>query len=49
MSFFEGDPKHNNGNPVNQAPGHQEIELALVKLISYNRRFTLSEDGSKVY
>lgn len=30
--FFEGDPKHNNGNPVNQAPGHQEIELALVKL-----------------
>ena len=30
--FFEGDPKYNNGNPVNQAPGHQEIELALVKL-----------------
>lgn len=30
--FFEGDTKYNNGKPVNQAPGHQEIELALVKL-----------------
>lgn len=30
--FFEGDPAYNNGKPVNQAPGHQEIELALVKL-----------------
>ncbi|MDR0866008.1 MAG: glycoside hydrolase family 127 protein, partial [Candidatus Symbiothrix sp.] len=30
--FFEGDPKYNNGRPVNQAPGHEEIELALVKL-----------------
>lgn len=30
--FFEGDPAYNGGNPVNQAPGHQEIELALVKL-----------------
>lgn len=30
--FFEGDPHYNNGKPVNQAPGHQEIELALVKL-----------------
>ena len=30
--FFEGDPNYNNGIPVNQAPGHQEIELALVKL-----------------
>lgn len=30
--FFEGDPKYNGGKPVNQAPGHQEIELALVKL-----------------
>ena len=30
--FFEGDPGYNNGEPVNQAPGHQEIELALVKL-----------------
>lgn len=30
--FFEGDPNYNDGIPVNQAPGHQEIELALVKL-----------------
>lgn len=30
--FFEGDPKYNGGKPVNQAPGHEEIELALVKL-----------------
>jgi len=30
--FFEGDPDYNDGKPVNQAPGHQEIELALVKL-----------------
>ncbi|TWT42649.1 Non-reducing end beta-L-arabinofuranosidase [Botrimarina hoheduenensis] len=30
--FFEGDPEYNGGQPVLQAPGHQEIELALVKL-----------------
>lgn len=30
--FFEGDKNYNEGVPVNQAPGHQEIELALVKL-----------------
>jgi DUF1680 family protein len=30
--FFEGDPNYNNGKPVNQAPGHEELELALVKL-----------------
>lgn len=31
--FFEGgDPKYNDGKPVNQAPGHEEIELALCKL-----------------
>ncbi len=30
--FFEGDPNYNNDRPVNQAPGHQEIELALTKL-----------------
>lgn len=30
--FFEGDPAYNDGKPVNQAPGHQEIELALTKL-----------------
>jgi uncharacterized protein len=30
--FFEGDPNYNEGKPKNQAPGHEEIELALVKL-----------------
>lgn len=30
--FFEGDPKYNNGRPVLQAPGHEEIELALVRM-----------------
>lgn len=30
--FFEGDPAYNDGVPVRLAPGHQELELALVKL-----------------
>jgi DUF1680 family protein len=30
--FFIGDSNYNDGKPVNQAPGHQELELALVKL-----------------
>ncbi len=30
--FFEGDPDYNGGKPIRQAPGHQEPELALVKL-----------------
>jgi len=30
--FFEGDPNYNDGKPVNQAPGHEEPELALAKL-----------------
>lgn len=30
--FFEGDPAYNGGKPVMQAPGHEGIELALVKL-----------------
>ena len=30
--FFEGDPAYNVGKPVNQAPGHEEIELALIKM-----------------
>ncbi|CAN5406476.1 glycoside hydrolase family 127 protein [soil metagenome] len=30
--FFEGDSNYHNGQPVNQAPGHQELELALAKL-----------------
>ena len=30
--FFIGNKNYNNGKPVMQAPGHEEIELALVKL-----------------
>ena len=30
--FFEGDPNYNGGKPVMYAPGHEEIELALVKM-----------------
>lgn len=30
--FFEGDENYNGGKPINQAPGHEELELALVKL-----------------
>lgn len=30
--FFEGDAAYNGGKPVMEAPGHQEIELALVKM-----------------
>ncbi len=30
--FFEGDSNYNGGKPIMQAPGHQEPELALVKL-----------------
>ncbi len=30
--IFEGDPQYNGGKPIRQAPGHQEMELALVKL-----------------
>ena len=33
--FFEGDSKYNNGKPVMQAPGHQEIEIGLIKLYNY--------------
>lgn len=32
--FFEGDPNYNAGEPVNQAPGHQEIEIGLCKLFA---------------
>ena len=31
-AFFEGDPNYNGGVPINQAPGHQEPELALCRL-----------------
>lgn len=39
--FFEGDPNYNGGKPVNQAPGHQELELALAKLyrVTGNERY----------
>ena len=30
--IFAGDPEYNDGKPIRQAPGHQELELALVKL-----------------
>jgi DUF1680 family protein len=30
--IFEGDPRYNGGKPVMQAPGHEELELALVRL-----------------
>ena len=30
--IFVGDPDYNDGRPIRQAPGHQELELALVKL-----------------
>lgn len=30
--FFVGDPNYNDGKPIRQAPGHQELELALIKL-----------------
>lgn len=30
--FEGGDPKYNDGKPIMQAPGHEEIELALCKL-----------------
>ncbi len=39
--FFIGDPNYNDGKPVMQAPGHQEIELGLVKLYNYT--------GDKLY
>jgi uncharacterized protein len=33
--FFDGDPNYNDGKPVLQAPGHEEIELGLLKLHQY--------------
>ncbi|MDP6443547.1 MAG: glycoside hydrolase family 127 protein [Pirellulaceae bacterium] len=30
--IFKGHPDYNGGKPIRQAPGHQEMELALVKL-----------------
>lgn len=39
--FFIGDPNYNDGKPVLQAPGHEEIELGLMKLYNYT--------GKKLY
>jgi DUF1680 family protein len=39
--FFLGDPNYNDGKPVNLPPGHQEIEIGLVKLYNYT--------GNKLY
>ena len=36
--IFEGDPNYNDGRPVMQAPGHQEIEIGLIKLYQYTRK-----------
>ncbi|MCB9876479.1 MAG: glycoside hydrolase family 127 protein [Planctomycetes bacterium] len=36
--FFDGDPHYNGGNPVQQAPGHEEIELGLVKLYQQTKK-----------
>ena len=36
-AFFEGDPNYNDGVPLNQAPGHQEPELALCRLYRATR------------
>ncbi len=33
--FVGGNPNYNDGKPVMQAPGHQEIELGLIKLYNY--------------
>jgi DUF1680 family protein len=38
QAIFEGDPNYNDGQPVMQAPGHQGIEIGLVKLYQYTGR-----------
>lgn len=45
--FFEGDPNYNDGKPVNQAPGHQEIELGLMKLYNYTGKPLYREMAKK--
>lgn len=35
QAIFVGDPNYNDGKPVMQAPGHEEIELGLIKLYNY--------------
>lgn len=41
QAIFEGDPNYNHGKPVMQAPGHEEMELALCKLyrVTGNRQY----------
>ncbi|MCC9603131.1 glycoside hydrolase family 127 protein [Stieleria sp. JC731] len=34
-AIFDGDPNYNDGKPIMQAPGHQEIEIGLLKLYAY--------------
>ena len=46
--IFEGDPDYNGGKPIRQAPGHQEMELALVKLYRVTEQATLSRYGPEV-
>ncbi len=45
--FFEGDPNYNGGKPVMQAPGHEEIELALIKLAQATGNKLYSEMAKK--
>ena len=45
--FEGGDPAYNAGQPVNQAPGHQEIELGLVKLHNYTGKAIYLEMAKK--
>jgi len=45
--FFEGDPDYNDGKPIEQAPGHQEIELALVKLFRVTGKKTYLDMARK--
>lgn len=46
-AFFLGDPNYNDGKPVNQAPGHQEIEIGLIKLANYTGNPLYLEMASK--
>ena len=46
--IFEGDPNYNDGKPILQATGHQELELALVKLYR-GRVIDLLGHGTQVF
>ncbi|TWT80180.1 Non-reducing end beta-L-arabinofuranosidase [Planctomycetes bacterium CA13] len=45
--FEGGDPNYNDGKPVLQAPGHQEIEIGLVKLYSHTGKRLYLEMAKK--